>query len=94
VQDGSTFSATATLDVAVALLQQNLIRVQTMSAQLDALVAQVNETNTVIQSAIILIQGLRQQIVEAGTDQAKLTELVASLDASEQELAGAVANNP
>jgi len=65
-----------------------------MSAELDALTAQVAETNGVIASAVTLIHGLRQQIIDAGTDPAKLAELAASLDASEQALAAAVSTNP
>lgn len=64
-----------------------------MSAQLDTLVTEVSETNTVIDSAITLLQGLKAALDAAGTDPAKLAELSASLDAKQQELAAAIAAN-
>lgn len=64
-----------------------------MSAQLDLLIQQVSETNTVIDSAVTLIAGLRQQLIDAGTDPQKLADLAASLDASEKALAAAVTAN-
>lgn len=66
-----------------------------MSAQLDTLVTEVAETNTVIDSAITLLQGLKSALDAAGTDPAKLAELSASLDSKQQELAAAIqANTP
>jgi len=72
-----------------------LERLTLMSAQLDALTAQVAATRDVTDSAILLLQGLRQQIIDAGVDQAKLTELTDSLKKETDELAAAVtANTP
>ena len=64
-----------------------------MSAELDALSAQVAASATVEASAITLIQGLAAQIAAAGTDPAKLSALTASLNASATALAAAVSAN-
>lgn len=71
-----------------------------MSAQLDALATQVAETNTVIGSAVTLIQGIAAQLVAVqtelaavGIDNTRLNELATSLDTTEQALAAAVAAN-
>jgi uncharacterized protein YigA (DUF484 family) len=70
-------------------------RIRHMSAQLDALTAQVAANTTVVQSAITLIAGLRQAIIDAGTDPAKLQALTDSLAQSDTDLAAAlVANTP
>lgn len=65
----------------------------TMSAELDALTAEVAQDTTVEASAVTLIQGLAAQITAAGTDPAKLSALTASLTASSTALASAVAAN-
>jgi outer membrane murein-binding lipoprotein Lpp len=62
-------------------------------AKLDDLETEVGEMETVVESAIVLIKGLRDEIVAAGTDQAKLAALVGRLDAKGQALAEAVAAN-
>lgn len=64
-----------------------------MSAELDALTAQVAQNTTVETSAVTLIQGLAAQIVAAGTDPAKLTALTTSLNTSATALAAAIAAN-
>lgn len=62
-----------------------------MSEQLTALEAQV-AANTVIQeAAVALIKAIHDKLVEAGTDQAKLTQLAADLKASDDKLEAAVA---
>jgi len=66
-----------------------------MSAELDALTLQVSETNTVIQSAIVLIQGLAARLAAIANDPAAIMALVTELDTQEQALAAAVvANTP
>ena len=45
-----------------------------MSAQLDTLTTEVAETATVIDSAIVLIKGIKAKLDAAGTDPAKLAE--------------------
>lgn len=66
-----------------------------MSAQLDTLTAQVTANNSAIDSAITLINGLAQQLIDAGTDPAKLQALADSLVAEDTKLAQAiVANTP
>lgn len=64
-----------------------------MSAELDALTAQVAQNTTVETSAVALIQGLAAQIAAAGTDPAKLTALTTSLNTSATALAAAIAAN-
>ena len=62
-------------------------------AKLDGLIAEVEEVRGTVASAVALIEGLKKQIIEAGTDQAALDEIVAQLDAQQQMLAAAVALN-
>lgn len=68
-----------------------------MSAQLDSLVAQVAALETVEDSAIALLTGLKTQLdaAIASGDTAALTELSARLGVDTQRLADAiVANTP
>lgn len=68
-----------------------LERLDAMSQELDDLTREVAETGTVVESAIVLIQGLRDQLAAAGTDPVKLAELAATLDAQQSALAAAIA---
>jgi hypothetical protein len=84
-------------DPEVSVLLKTILRkVNTMSAELDRLTAEVAETNTVIGSAIVLIQGLKAALdaAIASGDPAALTALSDSLDSQQQALAAAVAANP
>lgn len=70
-------------------------------AAIDDLVTQVAETKGVTDAAVVLIQGLRDQINALVADatelealKAQLTDLANQLDDSEQKLAGAVATPP
>jgi hypothetical protein len=66
-----------------------------MSAELDALALEVTDTNTIMQSAIVLIQGLASRLAEIADDPAQILALAAELDAKSDELAAAVqANTP
>ena len=67
-----------------------LHRSQEMSKELDDLTTEVANTKAGVDSAVTLIAGLRQQIIDAGTDPAKLQALTDSLKSSEADLAGAV----
>lgn len=74
-------------------------RVNKMSAELDQLIVQVGETESVEQSVITLLQGIKARIDELVLSEldlvatkAKLVELSADLDASELALAEAAAN--
>ena len=62
----------------------------TMSKELDRLTAEVADTATVIDSAIVLIQGLHDQLVAAGTDPVALNALADSLDSQQAALAAAI----
>lgn len=65
-----------------------------MSA-IDDLTAQVAQTKTVAQSAVVLIQGLADALKAAGTDPVKLAALVKDLQDTDTALAAAVtANTP
>lgn len=64
-----------------------------MANELLNLEAEVNESNEVMASAIILIEGIAAKLAEAGTDVVKLDALRASLDTSSTALAAAVAAN-
>ena len=77
------------------LLKTLLAKVNAMTAELDRLTTEVSETRTVIDSAIVLIQGLKTRLDEAiaSGDPAALTALSDALDADQQALADAVAAN-
>lgn len=70
-----------------------LERLIIMSQQLDDLTAQVATNNTVIGSALVLIQGFAAQLAAAGTDPAKLAQLKSDLASNDDALAAAVAAN-
>lgn len=61
-----------------------------MSQILNDLVREVAETKTAVASAIVLIQGLKAKLDAAGTDETKLAELSAELDAQQTALANAI----
>lgn len=64
-----------------------------MAGTLDGLTAEVARNTSVEQSALTLIQGLSQQLKDAGTDPAKLNALVTQLEQNDDALAAAVAAN-
>jgi HPt (histidine-containing phosphotransfer) domain-containing protein len=81
------------------LLNVLVQEVHDMSAELDALVTQVSETQTIEQSVIVLLQGIQTQLtaLEAelaaqAIDTTTVTKLKDDLHASEEALASAVAN--
>lgn len=66
-----------------------------MSVELDRVKAEVTETKTIQQSAIVLLNSLSQMIRDHIDDPAALTAIADDLDASGNELAAAVqANTP
>ncbi len=71
-------------------IEQKLDKIMT---DLTELTSEVEEIKTVSQSAIVLLNGLKQKLDAAGTDPVKLKELSQSLDANSQELAAAVSAN-
>lgn len=80
-------------DEILALLRTIIQKEDQMSAELDALEAQVTENTTVEASAITLIQGIAAQLAAAAQDPAKVKALSASLKASSDSLAAAIAAN-
>ena len=66
-----------------------------MSAELDALRAQVAQNATVEASAVALIQGLAKQLQDAiaNDDKAALHDLASSLQVSATDLAKAITDN-
>lgn len=86
-------SALAGVEETASLAQFIIKEIQIMSQQLADLQAQVAANNTVVGSALTLIQGLRAQLDAAGTDPAALAALSASLKATDDALAAAVAAN-
>lgn len=71
------------------LIQQNT----KIMADLSKLEQEVSENKTVMQSAVTLLQGLKQKLDEAGTDAVKLKELSDELDSNTNALAEAVSAN-
>lgn len=66
-----------------------------MSQELDDLTMKVSQNGDVEQSAIILLQGLKTALDNAGTDPTKLKALSDQLGAQDQALADAItANTP
>lgn len=79
----------------VAGMEAILLEMKKMSAELDRLTNEVQETKTAIDSAVTLIKGLAQQIRDHVDDPAKLKELADELDSKTNELGAAVvANTP
>ncbi len=64
-----------------------------MSAELDRLTTEVAETRNVVDSAILLIKSLADQIRDNADDPAALNALADTLDAQQADLAEAVAAN-
>lgn len=71
------------------ILKQEIL----MSEELDALSARVEETLSVEQSAIVLINGIAARIDAAKDDPVKMRALAAELTSKSAELAAAVAAN-
>jgi hypothetical protein len=62
-------------------------------AKIDDVANAVQQESAVDDSAIALLQNLTQMIRDAGTDPAKLDQVLSSIDANRQRLADAVAAN-
>jgi hypothetical protein len=78
------------------LLELILWKVNEMANGFDALTAQVAANNSVVESALTLIQGLADQIkalIAAGNNDPALQALADSLSAEDAKLAAAVAAN-
>lgn len=88
-------SASAKLDTVIELLNNLTEKVDNMAGELDALTAQVSKNSDVIDSALTLIQGFKAQLdaAIASGNPAALTALSASIGASDDKLAAAVAAN-
>lgn len=72
-----------------------LKELQIMSTELDTLTSQVQANTDLLDSAIVLINGIAARITAAGTDPAKLSALTAELKSKDDALAAAVlANTP
>jgi len=66
-----------------------------MSVEFDALTAAVAKNHDTIESALVLIAGIKDRLDAAGVDPAKLAALSADLAAEDDKLASAVvANTP
>lgn len=81
---------------AIDLLDQGALildRLETIMSAIDDLQAAVTAEDTVIDSAITLIQGIPALIAAAGVDPAKLAALQSDITAKSTALASAVAAN-
>lgn len=77
------------------LVIDNNLKLKKMAEELESLTAEVQESNTVMQSAVTLINGLAQKLTDAinsGNPQ-KLIELRDSLNANSESLAAAIEAN-
>ncbi len=92
-----TLSAVNGISAALAAIDTKLSSVLTketeIMAALDDLAADVAAEDTVIDSAVVLIQGFAAQLAAAGVDPAKLAALRTEIQAKTQALAAAVAAN-
>jgi phage-related tail protein len=66
----------------------------TIQEELAVLATEVAETDGAVDSAITLINGLREQIAASQGDPARVAELAAALDAMQSKLAAAVGATP
>jgi len=62
-------------------------------ADLTGLTQAVNDTESVEESAIVLIEGLAGKLADAGTDPVKLQALQDSLNSEKEKLAAAISAN-
>ncbi len=81
------------LNEILALLKTVVSQEKTIMADLTALEAEVKKNTDVETSAVVLIQGLADQLAAAGTDPIKLEELRVKLSDSADALGAAVAAN-
>lgn len=81
------------LDKIIGLLEEVRGKEDKLMATIAELEQQIRESVAVEQSAVLLIQGFKERLEAAGVDPVKLDQLKADLDASEQNLAAAVAAN-
>jgi ABC-type transporter Mla subunit MlaD len=81
------------VDTAIHLLHAILTRLHEMTPELQKLSDQVAASNTIMQSAATLIGGLADQIRALKDDPAALAKLADDLDAGDNALAEAVAQN-
>lgn len=85
------------LDEIINVLSSIYEEEKNMSAQLDILEAEIKETESIEESAILLLQGLSQQLADLATqlalegiDNAKVLALSEELDAKSNALAQAI----
>jgi uncharacterized coiled-coil protein SlyX len=64
-----------------------------MTDEIDRLASEVSEVSDTAAAAKTLIAGLVEQVRLAASDRSKLDELILKLDAAQQDLANAVAEN-
>jgi hypothetical protein len=81
------------LNTIIGLLEEAQGKEDKIMATIAELEQQIRESVAVEQSAVLLIQGFKERLDAAGVDPVKLDQLKADLDASEQNLAAAVAAN-
>lgn len=81
------------LDLIEILLHEIIERLKNMSKELDDLQVAVAAEDTVIDSAITLLQGLSAQIIALKDDPAKLVALANEVTGKTQALSAAVAAN-
>jgi hypothetical protein len=83
------------LDTLLHAVYHVLLKEHEIMAILDQLTVDVQENMDAVASAVVLLQGLKAKLDEAGVDPVKLAELSAALDSNTKALADAVvANTP
>ncbi len=91
---------TLQLAIGIQTLRQNSVLINLLNTQGEQIMSKITDlqaavaaSDAVIQSAVLLINGLAQQIKDAGTDPVALAAVIADIEANKQALADAVAAN-
>ena len=74
-------------------LDEILKEIKRMSQEMDNLTAQVHANSNLMDSAMVMINGIADRITAAGVDPQKLNDLAVELKAKDDQLAAAVAAN-
>jgi hypothetical protein len=77
----------------VRMMREILTQEHHMAQELDDLTAAVGANSVLLDSAVVLINGIADRIAAAGADPVKLAALTAELRAHDDALAAAVAAN-
>lgn len=87
------FAVLERLSAVQTLILERIKKLEGKMEELERLTTEVTEVKTIAKSAVVLIEGIAEQIRLFKDQPAKLAALADSLDATSTELAAAVAAN-